>query len=200
VIKAVLFDFGLVISTPRPPGRFREYESKLGLAEGTINQIMFESRAWQEALVGRMSMQAFWYSIGPSLNLTHCKEIDDFRHRYYADEFADPGIVSLIRRLHGKTCLAVLSNHPPGLDQWLEEWQIRHFFDVVIASGDVGCTKPDPKIYQISLERLDVRPHETVFIDDTPGHVAAAQTLGIHGIVFVGTRQLVRDLGALLTF
>jgi putative hydrolase of the HAD superfamily len=199
VIKAVLFDFGLVISAPRPPGRFREYESELGIAEGTINQIMFDSKAWQEALVGRLSMQAFWYAIGPSLNLTTRARIDDFRRRYYGDEFADPSVLSLIRRLQGKTRLAVLSNHPPGLDQWLEGWQIRHFFEVVIASGDVGCAKPDPEIYYISLDRLGLRPHETVFIDDTPGHVTAAQAVGIHGIVFVGAPQLERDLSAALT-
>lgn len=198
MIKAVLFDFGLVISTPRPPARFQEYEAELGIARGTINRIMFDSEAWQQALVGRIGMRAFWYAIGPSLNLTTGKKIDAFRRQYYRDEVANARVVSLIRQLQGKTRLAVLSNHPPGLDRWLEDWRIRHYFEAVIASGDVGCAKPDPRIYRISLDRLGVRPDETVFIDDTPGHVTAAQALGIHGIVFVGARQLEEDLGALM--
>ena len=145
-------------------------------------------------------MKAFWYAIGPSLNLTSRAEIDRFRRRYYRDEFVNPKVVSLVKRLHGVVRLAVLSNHPPGLDQWLEDWQIRHLFDAVIASGDVGCAKPDPKIFQIGLDRLGLRPDETMFIDDTPGHVSAARELGIHGIVFTSAPQLERDLGARIAF
>ena len=197
MIEAILFDFGRVISAPRPSARFREYESQLGIAKGSINQLMFDSPAWRAALVGRMSMQAFWHAIGPSLNLKSRMEIDAFRRQYYRDEFVNPKVLSVIRRLHGIYRLAVLSNHPPGIDAWLQDWQIHHLFDVVVGSGDVGYTKPDPKIYQIALDSLGVRPSDTLFIDDTPGHVRAAEALGMHGIVYVNADRLVSDLHAL---
>ena len=50
MLKAIIFDFGLVISAPRPAARFQEYEMQLGIARGTINRIMFDSPAWQDAL------------------------------------------------------------------------------------------------------------------------------------------------------
>jgi putative hydrolase of the HAD superfamily len=198
MIKAILFDFGLVISAPRPSARFRAYESELGIAGGTINRIMFDSPAWQDALVGRLTMQAFWFAIGPSLGLTTQPQIDAFRSRYYRDEAANPAVLSLIRRLYGDYRLAVLSNHPPGLDDWLREWGIRDLFDVLYCSGDEGRVKPDPVVYLATLDRLGVRPAEAAFIDDTKGHVAAARALGIHGIVFSDAQRLEKDLESLL--
>jgi FMN phosphatase YigB (HAD superfamily) len=71
---------------------------------------------------------------------------------------------------------------------------MRHYFEVVFCSGDEGCAKPDPAAFQTTLDRLDVKPLEAVFIDDTGGHVKAARALGIHGIVFRDARQLAREL------
>lgn len=198
MIKAIIFDFGLVISTPRPKARFREYERELGITDDTINQIMFDSPAWQDALVGRLSMPAFWYAIGPSLGLRTKQDIDAFRRRYYRDETANPKVVSLIQRLHGHYRMAVLSNHPPGLEPWLIDWNIRHLFDVLVCSGDEGRAKPDPAIYHTTLLRLGVQPPQAVFIDDTADHVTVARSLGIHGIVFSDARQLEHDLNKLL--
>jgi putative hydrolase of the HAD superfamily len=198
MIRAIIFDFGLVISSPRPTDTIAAYEKDLGLTPGSIHRIMFDSPAWQEALLGRLTMQAFWYAIGPSLGLVTPKSVDAFRRRYYADESVNPFVLEIIQRLFGRYLLAVLSNHPPGLDQWLIDWKIRDFFDVVVCSGDEGRVKPDPAVYRITLDRLGVQPREAIFIDDTAGHVAAAQALNIHGIVFKHARQLTGELDPLL--
>ena len=183
-----------MISAARPAACFRAYEDDLGIARDSINRIMFEDPAWQDALVGRLTMKAFWYRIGPSLGLDRRDSIDAFRRRYYRDEAVNPEVMQVIRRLDGHYRLAVLSNHPPGLEQWLVDWGIRNHFQVVFCSGDEGCAKPDPAAYRSTLDRLGVKPAEAVFIDDTEGHVLAARGLGIHGIVFTDGRQLVREL------
>jgi len=198
-IKAVIFDFGRVISAQKPVSLFRAYESDLGLAPGTINQIMFESQAWQDALVGRISATEFWYTIGPALGLESSRKIDEFRKRYHADESINKGVLNLIRQLHGDYKLAVLSNHPPGLAQWLSDWEILDLFDVVYCSGDEGMAKPDPAVYNLTLKRLGTLPHEAIFIDDTIDHVKAAQSLGIHAILFTESEQLELELNRLLT-
>ena len=198
MIKAMIFDFGLVISAPRPAARFHAYERDLGIARGSINRIMFDSPAWQDALVGRLTMRGFWAAVGPSLGLTTQGQIDAFQRRYYGDESVNPDVLNLIRSLHGDYGLAVLSNHPPGLDQWLSDWGIRDLFDVVYCSGDEGRVKPDPAVYHATLDRLGVRPAQAAFIDDTVGHVTAARALGIHGIVFSDAQRLEKDLDSLL--
>lgn len=198
-IKAVIFDFGRVISAQKPVSLFRAYESDLGLTRDTINQIMFESQAWQDALVGRISATEFWYAIGPALGLESHRRIDEFRRRYHADESIDSGVLNLIRQLHENYKLAVLSNNPPGLIDWLSEWEILDLFDVVFCSGDEGMAKPDPVVYNVTLKRLGTLPHEAIFIDDTIGHVKAAQSLSMHGILFTESELLRLELNRLLT-
>ena len=199
LIKAVIFDFGRVISAQKPVSLFRAYEKELGLAPDTINQIMFESQAWQDALVGTKSSKEFWQAIGPELRLASREMIDVFRKRYHADESIDRGVLSLIRQLHGRYKLAVLSNSPPGLAKWLSAWGIFDLFDVVYCSGDEGMIKPDPAVYNATLNRLEILPQEAVFIDDTIGHVKAARSLGLHGIEFTNAEQLRQELDALLS-
>jgi epoxide hydrolase-like predicted phosphatase len=199
MIKAVIFDFGRVISAQKPPSLFRRYEEELGLAAGTINPIMFGSPAWQETLVGKKTGEEFWHAIGPQLNLHTPEEINAFRRRYRADEAINEGVLDIIRRLHGHYKLAVLSNSPPGLSRWLDEWEVLDLFDVVFCSGDEGVTKPDPAAFEMTLERLGVAPEETVFIDDSFGHVEAALALGLHGILFTTAEALEGKLDDLLT-
>ena len=51
-------------------------------------------------------------------------------------------------------------------------------------SYKLGLLKPDPKIYQTVLKELNAQPQEVIFIDDKEKNVAAACSLGIHGIQF----------------
>ena len=198
MIKAIIFDFGRVISSQKPQSLFRTYENDLGLAPGSINQIMFDSPFWQEALIGRKTANEFWSAIGPELGLTSRQTIEAFQHRYRADESINTAVLRLMRRLYGRYQLAVLSNNPPGLNQWLAEWRILELFEEVFCSGDEGLIKPDPAAYEITLNRLGVSPDETVFIDDTAGHVDAARKLGIRGILFTTAAKLAADLNQLL--
>lgn len=198
MIKVIIFDFGRVISAQKPASLFRGYEDELGLAPGVLNRVMFGSDAWQETLLGHRTADDYWCEIGPALGLHTPDEIDAFRRRYFADEAINTGVLDLIRQLHGRYKLAVLSNSPPGLAQWLADWEILDLFDVVVCSGDEGVVKPDPVIFELTLERLDVVPEEAVFIDDYPGHVEAARALGLHGILFTTAEALADELDDLL--
>ena len=198
MLKAIVFDFGRVISAQKAPSLFRRYEEELGLAPGTLNPIMFGSLDWEEVLLGRKTIEEFWYAIGPRLGLETAEEIGAFRSRYRADEAINEGVMNLIGQLHGHYKLAVLSNSPPGLAQWLAEWGIIHLFDYVFCSGDEGIIKPDPAAFELTLKRLGVRPEEAVFVDDTLDHVEAARTVGLHGILFTTAGALEMDLAELL--
>jgi putative hydrolase of the HAD superfamily len=199
MIQAVIFDFGRVISAQKPESLFRGYEQELGLPSGTINTIMFESAAWREALLGRKTTAEFWTTIGPQLGLNSPRQIEDFRRRYHADERINPHVLDLMGRLFGVYKLAVCSNSPPGLAQWLADWEIDHLFDVVFCSGDEGIVKPDPAAYLATVTRLGVKPFETVFVDDAWENVAAASAQGLRAIHFTDGPALVKELRASLT-
>ena len=198
MIRAIIFDFGRVISAQKPASLFRSYEEELGLTPGLLNRTMFGSDGWQETLIGRKTSDEYWGEIGPLLNLHTQEEIAAFRSRYAADEAINEGVRDLIHTLRGSYKLAVLSNAPAGLSRWLAEWEILDLFDVVVCSGEVGVAKPDPAIYELTLARLGVAPGEAVFIDDSLGHVTAAGQLGIQGIHFSTVDALLVDLNELL--
>ncbi|MDY7037031.1 MAG: HAD family phosphatase [Thermodesulfobacteriota bacterium] len=198
MIKAVIFDFGRVITVQKPTSLFRTYEKELGLSPDTINSIMFESQAWRETLVGTKTLDEFWHIIGPELGLESAYEINRFRHRYQAEEAINRGVLDIIHRLYGQYRLAILSNAPAGLWRWLVDWEIGDLFDSVFCSGDEGMAKPDPDVFRVTLDRLAVSPDEAIFIDDTQRHVEAARRLEIHGIVFTTAEALRYDFKNLI--
>lgn len=197
MIRAFLFDFGRVISAWKPESLFQEYESELNLLPGSINTIMFESPFWKKALLGKIDMPAYWQVIGPQLNLNSPAAVQAFQNRYYLDEKINPAVFELLELLISRYKLAVVSNHPPGLEQWLKEWNIHWMFDQVVCSGDEGVAKPDPAIFYLALERLGVAVAESVFIDDTEEHVIAAQALGIRALLFTTAEKLRQELAEL---
>ncbi len=198
MIKAIIFDFGRVVSAQKPMSLFRGYEEELGLAPGVLNRVMFGREAWQEVLVGRKALDDYWLEIGPELGMHTPAEIQAFRQRYFGDEAINEGVLELIHELHGQYKLAILSNSPPRLTKWLADWGILDLFDVVVCSGDEGVAKPDPAIFELTLARLGVSAGEAVFIDDSPGHVQAARALGLRAIHFVTAEALRSELNDIL--
>lgn len=72
-------------------------------------------------------------------------------------------------------------------------------FDIVVVSGEEGVIKPDPRIYEILIERAGLSPARTAFVDDSPRNIEAAQKLGFHGHLFEGAdgfRGWLKGLGA----
>ena len=67
----------------------------------------------------------------------------------------------------------------------------------IVVSGRVGLVKPDPAIFELTRDRFGLDPHRTVFVDDLPANVEAAERLGFIGHVFSGAASLREDLSDL---
>ena len=68
------------------------------------------------------------------------------------------------------------------------------FFDGVMVSSDVHLIKPDARIYELLCSTYDLKPEECVFIDDRPENVAAAERVGMKGIVVTGDYAVVEKI------
>ena len=93
----------------------------------------------------------------------------------------------------------MISNAWSGLRDYILSKKFEDAFDEIIISAEVKAMKPDDRIYQIALEKLGVSPSETVFIDDFPENVKAAQTLGMQAIQFIQPDQVIKEMNQLLT-
>lgn len=72
-------------------------------------------------------------------------------------------------------------------------------FDTVVVSGAERVIKPDPRIFEILIERAGLTPSRTAFVDDSPRNVEAARRLGFHAHLFEGAegfRGWLKGLGA----
>jgi 2-haloacid dehalogenase len=78
----------------------------------------------------------------------------------------------------------------------LERYDFLHWFDGRVVSGDEKMRKPFPEFYQLTLNRFDLQPERTLFIDDNLRNVKVAEDLGIQAIRFESPAQLRKDLEA----
>jgi FMN hydrolase / 5-amino-6-(5-phospho-D-ribitylamino)uracil phosphatase len=97
-----------------------------------------------------------------------------------------PTMIDLVRELRGKgVIIAALSNSEGHLADLLEEIELTPLFDAIIDSGRIGVAKPDPRIFELTLEELDVRPDVVVHIGDSwAADVEGALAAGWHAIWF----------------
>src|SRR4029453_9158338 len=80
--------------------------------------------------------------------------------------------------------LGLLSNFSADLRTMLAQQDLLRPFDALAISAEIGIMKPDAAAYQAVLAMMQMEAHTCVFIDDVPANVAAAQAVGLHGIVF----------------
>ena len=73
-------------------------------------------------------------------------------------------------------------------------------FDVVVESAVEGIRKPDPRIYTLACDRLDVAPTETVFLDDLGVNLKPARAIGMTTIKVVEPESALEELEQLLGF
>ena len=76
----------------------------------------------------------------------------------------------------------------------LKNFHFLQLFEGILVSGDEKVKKPDPKIYELMLERFKIIPQNAVFIDDSMKNVEAAKNLNINAIHFHSPVQLRQDL------
>jgi putative hydrolase of the HAD superfamily len=111
-----------------------------------------------------------------------------------------PGTRAIIEALRAAGFkIGLLSVHTREWVEYCEErHRYHHLFHVRQYSCDVGMRKPDPRVFRKILEDLGSQPHETIFVDDHPRNVAAAEMLGIRAVRFRCAEQLADDLGRLV--
>jgi epoxide hydrolase-like predicted phosphatase len=75
---------------------------------------------------------------------------------------------------------------------------VGRLFDTVVVSGMVGMSKPDPGIYRLTADRLDLVPSECVFVDDLVANVRGAAAVGMVGVHHIDAQSTVDELATLL--
>jgi len=97
----------------------------------------------------------------------------------------DSEAIPLLRILRNEKDLALITNfdHPPFIYSILSKYKLIKYFEFIAVSGEIGYKKPDPQIFNITLEKLELKPQEVVFIGDSKEDVEGALNSGIKPIL-----------------
>jgi epoxide hydrolase-like predicted phosphatase len=96
---------------------------------------------------------------------------------------------------------ALLTNN---VREWEPLWRAKlpeldEIFEVVVDSAFVGMRKPDPQIYELTLQRMGTVATECVFLDDLDVNCEAARALGMHAVRFEDTSRAIEEIEAALS-
>jgi HAD superfamily hydrolase (TIGR01509 family) len=196
MIKGIIFDFGGVFNNAHESmAGFAHAASRFGHTPESLYDLLYHGPAWQAAKLGHMTTESYWREMMISLGEDPASDLDVFLADLFTGEALDQEVVRIAERLHRRYPLALLSNATDNLESLLaDRFRIRHLFRVVVNSATAGVAKPDPEAYWLVLAGLGIEAHESLFIDDKPRNVAAAEALGIPSLLFTTAAQLRRDL------
>jgi putative hydrolase of the HAD superfamily len=203
-LRAVIFDYGMVLTGPPDPAARAELERISGLPAARFDELYWADRLAFDS--GELTGQAFWRRIAKRAGIesagteTNDKLIDELVH-WDARMWMTENRAMLAWQLelkHRGLLTAIVSNMGDTVHKaMVSEFAWLSRFDVLVWSYELRITKPDPAIYRYALERLGTQPEETLFIDDREENVRAAIAVGMKGIVFTNVDQLRRELVAL---
>jgi epoxide hydrolase-like predicted phosphatase len=203
-ITTVISDFGGVLTTPLLRS-FAAFQDETGIASESLGIAMqrIAEREGAHPLFelekGRVTEDRFLAGLADELerDLGHRPELHRFREIYF--EALDPNeeMVELMRGLRERGYrMALLTNN---VREWEPLWRsllpVDEIFELIVDSAFVGVRKPEPEIYELTLERLgNPAPGECLFVDDVEVNVDAARALGLAAVHFQHNDQAIPEI------
>ena len=205
--RAIISDFGGVLTSPLRDS-FSAYRDSSGISVEELGKAMAALAARDgtnplfELETGRITEAQFLNSIGEQLSVQLGREVEmhGFGERYFAHLHPNAPMIDYMRELRGRGYrMAICTNN---VREWERRWRsklpVDQIFDVVVDSAFVGTRKPEPRIYELTLERLGVTAEDAVFVDDVEHNCTAARELGIRAVWFRSNEQAIAEIEAAL--
>jgi putative hydrolase of the HAD superfamily len=204
VRRALITDFGGVLTSPLQEG-FVAYQEESGVSLEELGRAM--ARAAEEhgehplfvLERGEISAREFRERIEP--HLSDGFDLTRLSTLYFERMEVNLEMVDFIREVRGRGIrTALLTNN---IREYEPLWraklpEIDELFEVVVDSAFVGMRKPDPAIYELTLERLGVAAEDSVFVDDVEVNCEAARALGMAAVRFERADQAISALRSAL--
>jgi putative hydrolase of the HAD superfamily len=210
VIRAIISDFGGVLTTPLL-GSFAAFQDHSGIAPEMLGRAMQSvadadgDHPLFELERGRISEEAFLERISVPLReeLGREPELHGFREVYFRALEPNEPMIALMRELQAGHRMALLTNN---VREWEPLWRtmlpVDEIFELVVDSAFVGVRKPEPEIYELTLDRLRaagvdaLEAAECLFVDDVEVNVGAARSLGMTAVHFETNEQAIPEIRA----
>ncbi|HUK23496.1 MAG TPA: HAD family phosphatase [Terriglobales bacterium] len=185
-IRAVIFDYGNVLCFPQSEADARRMAEICGMSLARFSELYWRSRlAYDRADLDR---ETYWAGVAREDGRTFTPGQVDQLVEIDCTGWAhiNPASMQWVQQLRRAGLqLVLLSNMPAEISRYLlthHEWP--SLFHHLVFSCDLRRVKPEPESYQVCLEKLQLAPHEVLFLDDREQNVQGAAKLGMHALVF----------------
>jgi putative hydrolase of the HAD superfamily len=206
-VDAIISDFGGVLTSPLLAA-FEAFQDSSGVPLPELATAVAAVAARRgvnplfELETGRLSEAEFLSALAAQLSEQLGREVtlEGFGERYFATLEPNEPLIEYMRDLRRRGYrLAICTNN---VREWEHRWRamlpVDEIFDVVVDSAFVGARKPEPEIYELTLQRLDVPAGAALFIDDIEINCDAARELGMRAVWFRSTEQAIQETEAAL--
>ncbi len=193
-IKIIIIDFGGTFFTAGTGIAIKEAANKLGLPEKKIELILRDKGEGALYRLGKINAKTFWEKAKKriDINSRQAKEIELIWHSSYKP---NKGMPALVKKLKKKYKIVVVSGNAPERVRYLKKkYSLNKLFHDYFFSFEYGVTKPSPKLFEIALNKLRVKPEECLIIDDSRKTINKAKKLGCEMILFKNVAQTSKDL------
>ena len=204
-LRAVVSDFGGVLTTPLFAA-FAAFQDEVGISPENLGKAMRIHLAEGEDLPlfklerGEISEDEFIAGLEDGLEaiLGHRPHLHHFRQKFWGALHPNEEMIALMRELKASGLkMAMLTNN---VREWEPLWRsmlpVDEIFEEIVDSAFVGCRKPEPRIYEITLERLGLAAEQCVFVDDLLPNIEGARELGVLAVHFQDTEQAIAETRA----
>jgi putative hydrolase of the HAD superfamily len=195
--RGLLVDFGGVLTTDVFVS-FREFCVAEGLLPDTVRDRFMKDPMARELLAdletGRLTEEEFESKFAAVLDIERSDGLID---RLFAGMRPDQTMLDAVRAAKRAGVRTGLISNSWGHGRY-NRTLFPELFHGVVISGDVGVRKPDPRIYELGAEAVDLPPSACVFVDDLPGNLKPARELGMATVRHVRAEQTISELEDLL--
>ena len=165
-MKWIFFDLGATLVDESDVYKSRcEY----AIRQLNISRADFMNKVYEEAKISPTPIRTAAEAYGVVL-----PEWDNSLEKLYK---AAPGVLS---GLYGKYKLGIIANQSAGTQNRIDNWEIGQYFDIVVASAEAGCAKPDLRIFTMALSKAKCEPAEAYMVGDRlDNDILPAKKLGM---------------------
>jgi beta-phosphoglucomutase len=201
MIKGIIFDLdGVLVSTDE-----YHYHSWKRLCDE--EGFTFFDHEFNHKFRGVARMQCveiLLNTAGKQCTLEQKQEIANRKNRYFVESLESvtpqsllPGSKEMLTALRKKGIKIAIASNSRNAKAIIEKTEIGDFLDVVVDGYDIENSKPDPEVFLLAAERLELHPYECIVVEDAVAGIIAAERAGMRTLG-IGTRAMLPNAKTLV--
>ena len=182
-MKNIIFDFGNVLMTFNARDVASKFTSSSEEIDFLVNEVVNSPEWGRYGLIdtGYLSTEEIINIINDRTNNKYKDLVIDFMHNFYKYRYVQEEVLDIIKELKEKGYRVYLLSNTNELTYDKVIKDIEYLFDGVVLSYQIHMIKPHEGIYKYLIDKYNINPEESLFVDDREVNIKTANALGIKG-------------------